>query len=91
MEDHVPRHAQMGAWVLINDRWYYSIVRAFGAIARRLSGGTDTSTKQIEIRFLLRSGISSSSFCLTPWAVFGIHPEKLVGLHPSTSPNQKTK
>ena len=22
MEDHVPRHAQMGAWVLINDRWY---------------------------------------------------------------------
>ena len=23
MEDHVPRHAQMGAWVLINDRWYY--------------------------------------------------------------------
>ena len=24
MEDHVPRHAQMGAWVLINDRWYYS-------------------------------------------------------------------
>ena len=20
-EDHVPRHAQMGAWVLINDRW----------------------------------------------------------------------
>ena len=21
MEDHVPRHAQMGAWVLINDRW----------------------------------------------------------------------
>ena len=27
MEDHVPRHAQMGAWVLINDRWYkYPIV-----------------------------------------------------------------
>ena len=24
MEDHVPRHAQMGAWVLINDRWYYT-------------------------------------------------------------------
>ena len=24
MEDHVPRHAQMGAWVLINDRWYYA-------------------------------------------------------------------
>ena len=24
MEDHVPRHAQMGAWVLINDRWYKS-------------------------------------------------------------------
>ena len=24
MEDHVPRHAQMGAWVLINDRWYYN-------------------------------------------------------------------
>ena len=24
MEDHVPRHAQMGAWVLINDRWYHS-------------------------------------------------------------------
>ena len=24
MEDHVPRHAQMGAWVLINDRWYQS-------------------------------------------------------------------
>ena len=24
MEDHVPRHAQMGAWVLINDRWYNS-------------------------------------------------------------------
>ena len=23
MEDHVPRHAQMGAWVLINDRWYH--------------------------------------------------------------------
>ena len=22
MEDHVPRHAQMGAWVLINERWY---------------------------------------------------------------------
>ena len=22
VEDHVPRHAQMGAWVLINDRWY---------------------------------------------------------------------
>ena len=22
MEDHVPRHAQMGAWVLIIDRWY---------------------------------------------------------------------
>ena len=22
--DHVPRHAQMGAWVLINDRWYES-------------------------------------------------------------------
>ena len=22
MEDHVPRHAQMGAWVMINDRWY---------------------------------------------------------------------
>ena len=26
MEDHVPRHAQMGAWVLINDRWYYQPV-----------------------------------------------------------------
>ena len=26
MEDHVPRHAQMGAWVLINDRWYNGIV-----------------------------------------------------------------
>ena len=25
MEDHVPRHAQMGAWVLINDRWYYAL------------------------------------------------------------------
>ena len=24
--DHVPRHAQMGAWVLINDRWYYALV-----------------------------------------------------------------
>ena len=22
LEDHVPRHAQMGAWVLIIDRWY---------------------------------------------------------------------
>ena len=28
MEDHVPRHAQMGAWVLINDRWYNSPVKA---------------------------------------------------------------
>ena len=27
MEDHVPRHAQMGAWVLINDRWYNFIGR----------------------------------------------------------------
>ena len=26
MEDHVPRHAQMGAWVLINDRWYKTSV-----------------------------------------------------------------
>ena len=26
MEDHVPRHAQMGAWVLINDRWYYKLM-----------------------------------------------------------------
>ena len=25
MEDHVPRHAQMGAWVLINDRWYQAL------------------------------------------------------------------
>ena len=25
MEDHVPRHAQMGAWVLINDRWYQTL------------------------------------------------------------------
>ena len=25
MEDHVPRHAQMGAWVLINDRWYKQV------------------------------------------------------------------
>ena len=30
MEDHVPRHAQMGAWVLINDRWYYSVPTRFG-------------------------------------------------------------
>ena len=31
MEDHVPRHAQMGAWVLINDRWYQSsILRRLG-------------------------------------------------------------
>ena len=29
MEDHVPRHAQMGAWVLINDRWYY-LTHVFG-------------------------------------------------------------
>ena len=27
MKDHVPRHAQMGAWVLINDRWYYTTER----------------------------------------------------------------
>ena len=27
MEDHVPRHAQMGAWVLINDRWYKGAFR----------------------------------------------------------------
>ena len=27
MEDHVPRHAQMGAWVLINDRWYKGVFR----------------------------------------------------------------
>ena len=26
MEDHVPRHAQMGAWVLINDRWYQMVL-----------------------------------------------------------------
>ena len=25
MKDHVPRHAKMGAWVLINDRWYKPI------------------------------------------------------------------
>ena len=30
MEDHVPRHAQMGAWVLINDRWYYLIRDRYG-------------------------------------------------------------
>ena len=24
--NHVPRHAQMGAWVLINDRWYYMAI-----------------------------------------------------------------
>ena len=29
MEDHVPRHAQMGAWVLINDRWYEASLDAF--------------------------------------------------------------
>ena len=29
MEDHVPRHAQMGAWVLINDRWYYQTAWAW--------------------------------------------------------------
>ena len=29
MEDHVPRHAQMGAWVLINDRWYKFSGKAF--------------------------------------------------------------
>ena len=31
MEDHVPRHAQMGAWVLINDRWYYKNILVYRA------------------------------------------------------------
>ena len=32
MEDHVPRHAQMGAWVLINDRWYNRVFEDYDAI-----------------------------------------------------------
>ena len=32
MEDHVPRHAQMGAWVLINDRWYKGSFLTFAAL-----------------------------------------------------------
>ena len=32
MEDHVPRHAQMGAWVLINDRWYKSVRTSFALV-----------------------------------------------------------
>ena len=37
MEDHVPRHAQMGAWVLINDRWYKSYAKGLGPVFRSLS------------------------------------------------------
>ena len=41
MEDHVPRHAQMGAWVLINDRWYYgTILTASHCGASRRGPGT---------------------------------------------------
>ena len=40
MEDHVPRHAQMGAWVLINDRWYKPLT----ILAKR---ETHTSSKGI--------------------------------------------
>ena len=40
MEDHVPRHAQMGAWVLINDRWYHpsvaTIAEAIGVTPRTI-------------------------------------------------------
>ena len=35
MEDHVPRHAQMGAWVLINDRWYQTTVAKYMSRGRR--------------------------------------------------------
>ncbi|MBP2449976.1 hypothetical protein JOH51_007484 [Rhizobium leguminosarum] len=30
MEHHVDRKTQMGARVLINDGWYYTVTRAFG-------------------------------------------------------------
>ena len=49
MEDHVPRHAQMGAWVLINDRWYEAcgvlfLSRvAFGKLADMIGGSVWTN------------------------------------------------
>ena len=40
MEDHVPRHAQMGAWVLINDRWYYgAALRDLNMTGKHVTGG----------------------------------------------------
>ena len=39
MEDHVPRHAQMGAWVLINDRWYKPCKNAVMLVWAGVHGG----------------------------------------------------
>ena len=47
MEDHVPRHAQMGAWVLINDRWYNRTESQFLETAQ-LHSGQDPRIQQVK-------------------------------------------
>ena len=55
MEDHVPRHAQMGAWVLINDRWYYRKYAGKGGDAAP-SFGTPSKKVEIYSETLMRHG-----------------------------------
>ena len=64
MEDHVPRHAQMGAWVLINDRWYNIIEqdhRFIKKITRPMLGfkafhSASATLKGIEVSHMVRKG-----------------------------------
>ena len=89
MEDHVPRHAQMGAWVLINDRWYKAHLERMKKVASFSMIGVESCAvsyrnsrsklcMQVDGDGVVREAKCRSAVSLNSGQAFGVSRNRLV-------------